>query len=176
MSIYDRLKNLLSDQSRSFVSFANEHHKDTYIERQKDESSNDYNDRSIRVAARWYTSHLNAVKRVVLLTDDKNNAKVATSEGIEVLSVDEFVTLHEKKHPHIRELVASSPSEVDETQGICLLFKENKANVYDKMSESGNLSMMNTGIRNKCKMRCVPIELWRYRVSVIWINMNKMLL
>jgi len=116
MSIYDRLKNLLSDQSRSFVSFANEHHKDTYIERQKDESSNDYNDRSIRVAARWYTSHLNAVKRVVLLTDDKNNAKVATSEGIEVLSVDEFVTLHEKKHPHIRELVASSPSEVDETQ------------------------------------------------------------
>ncbi|GJQ10975.1 hypothetical protein GpartN1_g2766.t1 [Galdieria partita] len=106
ISIYERLKRLLNDQDRSFVSFANEHHKDTFIERQKDETSNDYNDRSIRVAARWYTTHLNTTKRVVLLTSDKKNAKSATGEGVEVLSVDELVTLYESKYPHIRELVA----------------------------------------------------------------------
>ncbi|EME27978.1 exoribonuclease R [Galdieria sulphuraria] len=116
MSVYERLKKLLNDQSRSFVSFSNEHHKETFIERQKDETSNDYNDRSIRVAARWYTTHLNRRKRVVLLTNDKNNAKGARGEGVEALSVEEFVTLYESRHPHIRELVAANTADSSEEQ------------------------------------------------------------
>ncbi len=36
---------------KHFLVFPNEHHRSTYIERQKDESPNDRNDRAIRVAA-----------------------------------------------------------------------------------------------------------------------------
>lgn len=63
-------------------------YRDTYIERQAGEKQNDRNDRAIRKATAWYESHLSLkgvgklIPRVVLLTDDENNRKLAIEEGI----------------------------------------------------------------------------------------------
>lgn len=61
--------------------------RDTYVERQPGEKQNDRNDRAIRKAASWYESHLSEgavggkFPKVVLLTDDENNRKIAQEEG-----------------------------------------------------------------------------------------------
>eukprot|EP00871_Galdieria_phlegrea_P002051 jgi/Galph1/2847/GphlegSOOS_G1537.1 len=99
------IRKLLIDEKRSFVYFANEHHKDTFVERLDEETSNDYNDRSIRVAAKWYSCHLRN-KRIILLTNDTANARGAKDEGINVLSVEEFVTMLEDAYPRVRELLS----------------------------------------------------------------------
>ena len=64
--------------------------RDTYIERDAGESSNDRNDRAIRTAAKWYQDHLLACDedgtgdkmKVVLLTNDMDNRNKATAAGI----------------------------------------------------------------------------------------------
>lgn len=63
-------------------------YRDTYIERGPGEKPNDRNDRAIRKAASWYASHLSAnnvggqFPKIVLLTDDEGNRKIAQEEGI----------------------------------------------------------------------------------------------
>jgi len=53
LAIYRRLHSLLSDHSRRFVLFANEHHRGTYAHPKLGESPNDRNDRAIRRVASW---------------------------------------------------------------------------------------------------------------------------
>lgn len=45
MPIYNRVSAIIADKNKRFYAFSNEHHKETYIERMKDESPNDRNDR-----------------------------------------------------------------------------------------------------------------------------------
>jgi exosome complex exonuclease DIS3/RRP44 len=45
MPIYNRVNAIIADKNKRFYAFSNEHHKETYIERMKDESPNDRNDR-----------------------------------------------------------------------------------------------------------------------------------
>jgi len=78
--------------------------RDTYADREPDESANDRNDRAIRLATKWYDNHLQAsqsskeferngraVTRVVLLTDDAGNRAKAEAEGILVASAADYV-------------------------------------------------------------------------------------
>ena len=73
--VYKRLRDIIADKKRNFYVFINEHRKETYIERQPGESSNDRNDRAIRVACKWYKEHLQegaatAGIDVVMVSDD----------------------------------------------------------------------------------------------------------
>ena len=76
--------------------FANEHHRETFVERESNESSNDRNDRAIRVANKWYNQHLKEALRnkdtpkVVLLTNDKDNHDKAKSMCLDVYTVHEY--------------------------------------------------------------------------------------
>ncbi|XP_050562222.1 exosome complex exonuclease RRP44 [Spodoptera frugiperda] len=96
-AIYQRLLEIIANKKRKFYSFVNEHHKDTYIERNPGEKQNDRNDRAIRKAAAWYETHLsiNSVvgqfPKIVLLTDDENNRKIAQEEGIVCCSIKDYV-------------------------------------------------------------------------------------
>ncbi|GBP37964.1 Exosome complex exonuclease RRP44 [Eumeta japonica] len=71
--------------------------KDTYVERLPGEKQNDRNDRAIRKAVAWYSSHLSIENRandfpqIVLLTDDENNRKLAQEEGIICCSVKDYI-------------------------------------------------------------------------------------
>lgn len=64
------------------------HSRETFIEREPGESSNDRNDRAIRVAAKWYSQHLKTSEagadglRVVLITNDQGNKEKAAESGL----------------------------------------------------------------------------------------------
>lgn len=98
--VYRRLKDIISNPSRKFYVFVNEHHKDTYVERKPGESANDRNDRAIRVATAWYATHLSTSQpkaknkhvSVVLLTDDAANCQKAKEEGLIASTVYDYVS------------------------------------------------------------------------------------
>ncbi len=61
--------------------------RETFIEREQGESSNDRNDRAIRVTAKWYADHFakktnGGSLKVVLLTDDRANKEKAEQHGL----------------------------------------------------------------------------------------------
>ncbi|KAM0919727.1 hypothetical protein ACQ4PT_007905 [Festuca glaucescens] len=91
LSVYNRLKTLCTNTARRFFVFTNEHHRDTYIKEMAGESPNDRNDRAIRVAARWYQSHLGDSAKVLLVTNDRDNKRKATEEGLNAETVESYV-------------------------------------------------------------------------------------
>ena len=96
LGVYKRIRDVIGNPVKFFYVFANEHHHETFIERDGSESSNDRNDRAIRTATRWYDQHLSqAVKasdvpRVVLLTNDRENREKAQETGLESYTVYEY--------------------------------------------------------------------------------------
>uniref|UniRef100_A0AAR2LJU2 DIS3 homolog, exosome endoribonuclease and 3'-5' exoribonuclease n=1 Tax=Pygocentrus nattereri TaxID=42514 RepID=A0AAR2LJU2_PYGNA len=85
--VYKRIKDATHEKEKHFYTFTNEHHRQTFIEREQGESINDRNDRAIRVAAKWYTEHLNKAPsvgelKVVLLTNDRANRDKAEQNGL----------------------------------------------------------------------------------------------
>ena len=93
-NVYKKLKDIISNTNRRFYVFVNEHHKDTYVERNPGESANDRNDRAIRVASKWYNVHLAASDcniKTILLTDDARNRELAEEDGIPVASMEDYV-------------------------------------------------------------------------------------
>uniref|UniRef100_A0A7N0U7U6 Exosome complex exonuclease RRP44 homolog A n=1 Tax=Kalanchoe fedtschenkoi TaxID=63787 RepID=A0A7N0U7U6_KALFE len=91
LSVYNRLRGLCGNALRKFFVFSNEYHKDTYIKAMVGESPNDRNDRAIRVAAQWYQKHLGSATRVLLITNDRENKRKATEEGIIAETVESYV-------------------------------------------------------------------------------------
>lgn len=121
-AIYKRLRDILMNPARKFYTFVNEHHRDTYIEREPKESSNDRNDRAIRKVAIWYQSHLNKSQKehnrqkikIVLLTDDAGNRKKAHEDGIIAFSVGEYVkSLTETPHLQDKLCIKDFSTEAD---------------------------------------------------------------
>ncbi|CAL5368992.1 unnamed protein product [Camellia sinensis] len=96
LSVYNRIRALCSNSTRKFFVFSNEYHRDTYVKAMVGESPNDRNDReivvsAIRVAAQWYKNHLGDATRVLLITNDRENKRKATEEGISAETVESFV-------------------------------------------------------------------------------------
>uniref|UniRef100_A0A8P4GG87 Exosome complex exonuclease RRP44 n=1 Tax=Dicentrarchus labrax TaxID=13489 RepID=A0A8P4GG87_DICLA len=86
--VYKRLKDIIHEKEKHFYTFTNEHHRDTFIEREPGESANDRNDRAIRVATKWYSQHLKTSEsdaeglKVVLLTNDQGNTQKAEESSL----------------------------------------------------------------------------------------------
>lgn len=91
LSVYNRLRTLTGNADKHFHVFSNEHHRETYVERQKDESANDRNDRAIRVAALWYMRRLSEGVPVYLLTNDKDNMRKAQLMDIQCYTIHQYV-------------------------------------------------------------------------------------
>uniref|UniRef100_A0A2P2KWZ0 Uncharacterized protein MANES_01G156500 n=1 Tax=Rhizophora mucronata TaxID=61149 RepID=A0A2P2KWZ0_RHIMU len=90
-SIYNRLRSLCSNPARKFFVFSNEFHRDTYVQTMTGESTNDRNDRAIRVAARWYQTHLGDTARILLITNDRENRRKAIEEGISAETIEAYI-------------------------------------------------------------------------------------
>ncbi|KAK2824440.1 hypothetical protein Q5P01_021615 [Channa striata] len=95
--IYKRLKDIIHEKEKHFYTFTNEHHRDTFIEREPGESANDRNDRAIRAAAKWYSQHLKTSEssqeelKVVLLTNDLGNKQKAEESGLLVHKCEDYI-------------------------------------------------------------------------------------
>ena len=76
---------------------ANEHNRETFIERKMDESANDRNDRAIRTSVKWFNAHLSkhmkakevAIPWVLLITNDRINKEKADKDGIKAFTTYE---------------------------------------------------------------------------------------
>ena len=83
-------------KTRGFILFFNEFRSETSVKRDEKESINDRNDRTVRRAAAWYTSHLLSTKRksptIVVLTNDQDNRKKSQAEGLTALSLRDYVS------------------------------------------------------------------------------------
>ncbi|XP_054809171.1 exosome complex exonuclease RRP44 homolog A [Prosopis cineraria] len=91
MSVYNRIRSICGNSARKFFVFSNEYHRDTYIKEMSGETKNDRNDRAIRVATQWYQSHLGDAVKVLLITNDRENKRKATEEGVLAETVESFV-------------------------------------------------------------------------------------
>ena len=90
IGIFNRLQAILRDESRHFFLFANEHHAKTFSVRGRSETSNDYNDRLIRLAAKWYADTLRGRVAIVKLSDDRDNRLKAHEIGLTTMSSLDF--------------------------------------------------------------------------------------
>lgn len=117
LPIYTRLRSISRDtDEKRFYVFHNEFRKETHTHRLENESINDRNDRAIRKMCSWYSKHLKencssqseyAVPEIVLLSDDRANREKASIEGINALSLREYI----KELKNGDEILDMAPSE-----------------------------------------------------------------
>jgi len=112
LAAYRRLKKLLSDDTKYLVYLANEHHADTYVEREGTESPNDRNDRAVRVATEWLQRQVGTGSKVILFSYDKDNLAKAKSQGIQAMTLSKFV---EQTRPELVDLLALPSEELEDT-------------------------------------------------------------
>lgn len=108
LPLYNRLMDIVKDsehaarmgrsgntsENRRWWIYWNDFARDTAIMREEGESPNDRNDRAIRTAVQWYSSHLQATTSgtsVLLLSDDADNVERANKAGIPAMNVREYV-------------------------------------------------------------------------------------
>ncbi|KAI4327860.1 hypothetical protein L6164_020272 [Bauhinia variegata] len=118
-AVYKRIRDLTSSPLRKFFVFSNEHHKDTYIKQMDGETKNDRNDRAIRVATQWYQTHLGSAASVLLITNDRENKRKATEEGICAETVESYVkSLGQQDLLDLLVLPASEDVDMEEVEDL----------------------------------------------------------
>ena len=110
LPLYNRIMSLVKSEDKRFYLFFNEFRAETNVVREESETINDRNDRSIRKSAGWYATHLKAAAKknapaIVVITNDADNRRKAEAEGIEALSLREYVSGLENAD-HLLDMVA----------------------------------------------------------------------
>ncbi|CAB1443589.1 unnamed protein product [Pleuronectes platessa] len=127
--VYKRLKDIIHEKEKNVYTFTNEHHRDTFIEREPGESANDRNDRAIRVAAKWYSQHLKKLEseteglKVVLLTNDQDNKRKAEEIGLLAYKCEEYIKSL-IANPELVDRLALSNDDKNEITNSRVLFPE----------------------------------------------------
>lgn len=116
LSVYNRLRAICSNPMRKFFVFSNEYHRDTYVKEMSGETKNDRNDRAIRVASQWYQKHLGNAIKVLLVTNDKENKRKASEEGICAETVESYVKSLDR--PDLLDLLVRPSSEDVEMEDV----------------------------------------------------------
>lgn len=116
LSVYNRLRAICSNPMRKFFVFSNEYHRDTYVKEMSGETKNDRNDRAIRVASQWYQKHLGDAIKVLLVTNDKENKRKASEEGICAETVESYVKSLDR--PDLLDLLVRPSSEDVEMEDV----------------------------------------------------------
>uniref|UniRef100_A0A1A8MX30 Exosome complex exonuclease RRP44 n=1 Tax=Nothobranchius pienaari TaxID=704102 RepID=A0A1A8MX30_9TELE len=127
--VHKRLKDIIHEKEKHFYTFTNEHHRETFVERQPGESANDRNDRAIRVAVKWYSKHLQTLEsgpdglKVVLLTNDQGNKQKAEENGMVAFKFEEYIKSL-LANPELVDLLALSNDDKNEITSSKVLFPE----------------------------------------------------
>jgi len=96
--------------ARRFYVFPNEFFRETYVERNHEESQNDRNDRAIRRVAHWYRRHV-VGPEILLLTDDRACKEKAITDGLSAVTAKEFVQRMKSRYPEAGEKLAMREEE-----------------------------------------------------------------
>uniref|UniRef100_W5JZ17 Protein DIS3 homolog n=1 Tax=Astyanax mexicanus TaxID=7994 RepID=W5JZ17_ASTMX len=107
--VYKRIKDAIHDKEKHFYTFTNEHHRETFIEREQGESANDRNDR--------------AILKVVLLTNDQANKEKAEQSGLLAYRCEEYIKSL-IGNPELVDRLALASDDQNDITGSKLLFPE----------------------------------------------------
>ncbi|KAL5557363.1 hypothetical protein UlMin_039599 [Ulmus minor] len=152
LAVYNRVRALCSDTLRKFYVFSNEHHKDTYIKEMEGESKNDRNDRAIRVAAQWYQTHLGRAAQILLITNDRENKRKATEEGISAETIESYVK--SLGRPDLLDLLVQSTSEDVNMEDVEDLRPSKRKIIYAEHKPMSEItSGLHRGIYHQGKLR-----------------------
>lgn len=152
ISVYNRLRALCSNSLRKFFVFSNEHHKDTYIKAMVGESPNDRNDRAIRVATQWYQTHLGGATRVLLITNDRDNKRKATEQGIFAETVESYVK--SLGQPTLLDLLVQPTSEDVSMENVEDLRPSKRKAIYSEHKPMSEITAgLQRGIYHQGKLR-----------------------
>uniref|UniRef100_A0A0D9VP30 S1 motif domain-containing protein n=1 Tax=Leersia perrieri TaxID=77586 RepID=A0A0D9VP30_9ORYZ len=152
LAVFNRIKALCSNKARRFFVFTNEHHRDTYVKEMVGESPNDRNDRAIRVATRWYQSHLGENVKVLLITNDRDNKRKATEEGINAETVESYV--RSLAQPGLLDLVVVSTSGDVTMEDVEDLRPSKKKVIYNEHKPMSEITAgLRCGIYHQGKLR-----------------------
>ncbi|XP_072556676.1 exosome complex exonuclease RRP44 [Paramormyrops kingsleyae] len=126
--VYKRIKDVIHTAAKHFYTFTNEHHRETFIEREQGESANDRNDRAIRTAAQWYSEHLKKAPdaqdlKIILLTNDKANKQKAEECGLSAYKCEEYIKSL-IANPELVDRLALSSDDINEITTGKVLFPE----------------------------------------------------
>lgn len=128
LPLYNRLKALIKSDDRNVWVFYNEFRSETAIVREEGETPNDRNDRSIRIGAKWYNTHLRlarppvrgqkppAIPQVVLLTQDAGNRDKALAEDIPCIPIRKYVEGTRDAAQFLDLLSAGGSEEIEPTR------------------------------------------------------------
>ncbi|PBK71312.1 RNB-domain-containing protein [Armillaria solidipes] len=121
LPLYNRLKTLIKTDSKRIWVFYNEYRMETAIVREEGETPNDRNDRGIRKATAWYSTHISSTHRqkgpaVILLTEDAANRQKAEAEGITSISVRRYVEGMSNATQLLDLLAAAGSDEIEPTK------------------------------------------------------------
>lgn len=102
MKVYRKLRQITNDSRRKSIVFYNEIFKGTKVHRLPNEISTDRDWRALCELARWYKSHLNHTKEIILLTEQ---ARDSVEDGIKVMSTKEYIETYWTRHRLLNDLV-----------------------------------------------------------------------
>ncbi|XP_073149345.1 exosome complex exonuclease RRP44 homolog A [Henckelia pumila] len=152
LAVYNRLRALCSNSQRRFFVFSNEYHKDTFVKIETGETPNDRNDRAIRVAAQWYQNHLGNSVRVLLITNDKDNKRKATHDGINAETVESYVK--SLGQPVLLDLIAQPLTEDTAMEDVEDLRPTKRKIIYPEHKPMSEItSGLHCGIYHQGKLR-----------------------
>lgn len=152
LAVYNRIRALCSNLAKKFFVFSNEHHKDTFVQDMAGESKNDRNDRAIRVAAQWYQSHLGGAAQVLLITNDRENKRKATEEGIPAETIEAYVKSLDRKD--LLDLLVRPASEDVVMEGVEDLRPSKRKVIYTEHKPLSEItSGLHRGIYHQGKLR-----------------------
>jgi exosome complex exonuclease DIS3/RRP44 len=118
LGTYNRLRSVMKSDKRRFVPFSNEHHRETYVDREGGESPNDRNDRAIRVFSAWYQKQLAMTDvKVLLLTNDRENLNKAKASGVDAMTIHQYVKTVADKFPELSDKLAQCVETTPANQG-----------------------------------------------------------
>ncbi|KAJ2087906.1 exosome catalytic subunit dis3 [Coemansia sp. RSA 986] len=107
IAVYNRVRTIVKDSERRWFVFSNEHHRETFVDRQPNESPNDRNDRAIRTAVKWLGKHLDGTSIApVMVTNDEDNLRKACGDGIRACRMDECLQVY-GEHPELLDMMGS---------------------------------------------------------------------
>ncbi|CAJ1974555.1 unnamed protein product [Sphenostylis stenocarpa] len=168
MAVYNRIRALCSNSTRKFFVFSNEYHRDTYIKEMSGETKNDRNDRAIRVATQWYQKHLGGTVKVLLITNDKENKRKASEEGIFAETVESYVKSLDQ--PDLLDLLVRPASEDVEMEEVEDLRPSKRKVIYLEHKPMSEItSGLHRGIYHQGKLRVNrynPFEAYVGRESI----------
>jgi exosome complex exonuclease DIS3/RRP44 len=145
VSCYQRLVQLLNSPERRFFCFVNEYHKDTFVQRLDNESANDRNDRAIRHACKYYKSHLRNLVDCVLLSDDAQNRRLASDQGLLSASCREYVEGFQNTRPELLDRIAAKESKNDQEEidekSVTDLTRKNKHIIFPEHMSMTDIQM-----------------------------------